>query len=305
LLGWIDYFTHRNNGELDWYREDLALQEPGYSTQLIADEAVRVIEAQQAGKPLFLYVAFNALHAPYQVPERYKYRYEKMKEPRRTYAGMLAAMDEAVGQIVAALERTKRRKNALFVFFSDNGGPEPGRLTDNGPWRGGKGTLYEGGVRVIATASWPGKIPAGSTVRSIIHVTDLFPTILRLAGASLDQRLPLDGVDVWPVLSQGKLSRRREVLLNTTPFSGALRIDDWKLVLNGDKFATSSDPAVELGVSMQEQGNAALAETVELFDLAADPYENSNIAAKQPDKLRELRQRYDLLAAQAAKPLNL
>ena len=130
----------------DWYRDDQPLIEEGYSTHLIAQEAVRLLKAQPKDKPLFLYVPFNAVHAPHQVPEKYKEPYKNLPEPRRTYAGMLAAMDEAVGQILAVLDETGRRKNALIFFSSDNGGPQPGKVTSNGPLRAGKGTLYEGSV---------------------------------------------------------------------------------------------------------------------------------------------------------------
>lgn len=159
-FGAIDYFTHKRDGVLDWHRDDEPSQDEGYSTHLVAKEAVRLIKEQPADKPLFLYVPFNAVHAPLQVPEQYLKSYDKLTGQRRTYAGMLSAMDEAVGQIVAALEEKRLLENTLIAFSSDNGGPGPGRVTDNGPLRAGKGTIYEGGIRACAFATWPGKIPA-------------------------------------------------------------------------------------------------------------------------------------------------
>jgi arylsulfatase A-like enzyme len=152
LFGAIDYFTHVRDAKADWYRDDQPLAEEGYSTHLIANEAVRVVKAQPKDKPLFLYVPFNAVHAPHQVPTQYKESYQDLAEPRCTYAGMLAAMDEAVGKILAALDESGRRQNAFIFFSSDNGGPQPASHEQR-PLRAGKGTLYEGGVQVVV-APW-------------------------------------------------------------------------------------------------------------------------------------------------------
>ncbi len=143
------------------------------------------------------------------------------KGERRKYAGMLAAMDEAVGQIVAAVEKAGVRENTLFVFSSDNGGPQPGVVTDNGKFRAGKGTLYEGGVRVAAFATWDGHIKPGSTVTEPLHIVDWYPTLLKLCGATTQQRLPVDGLDIWPTLTQA--SRRRTTRSCSTPRRAAGR----------------------------------------------------------------------------------
>src|SRR5690606_12282681 len=122
---------------------------------------------------------------------------------RRMYSGMVAAMDEGIGQIVEALERKGMRENTLIVFCSDNGGARPGTMADNGSLRGEKGTLYEGGVRVPALVNWPGKIRSGSVVTEPFHIVDWYPTLLTLAGGKLEQPLPLDGMDVWPMIAGG------------------------------------------------------------------------------------------------------
>jgi arylsulfatase A-like enzyme len=291
--GAIDYFAHTRDGGLDWHRNDKACHDEGYSTHLLTDEAVRLIGQHDPAKPLFLYVAYNAVHAPHQVPAEYKKPYAHLPEPRRTYAGMLAAMDEGVGKIVVAVNQKGLRKNTLFIFSSDNGGPQPGRVTDNGRYRAGKATLYEGGLRVPAFVTWEGHLKPGSVVSEPLHVVDWYPSVLTLAGASLKQRLPLDGKNVWPTLAQGKPSPHQDILLNATPNSGALRAGNWKLVLDG---AISDDlrPAT---------GRRPMApQTVELFDLSTDPGEKNNVALTHPDVVKDLHARYTAYARQAVPP---
>src|SRR3954469_25143622 len=146
---------------------------------------------------------------------------------------MVAAMDEAVGRIVAAIDGKGGRPHTLFLFSSDNGGPAPGRGSSNGPLRAGKATLYEGGGRGPAFATWEGHIKAGTVVEAPLHMVDLYPTLLTLAGASLSQALPLDGRDAWPAITEGAPSPHDAILLNSTPGDGAIRMGDWKLVING------------------------------------------------------------------------
>jgi arylsulfatase A-like enzyme len=293
--GALDYFTHQRDGGHDWHRNDRASHDEGYSTHLIAREAVRFIRTSK--QPFFLYVPFNAVHAPLMSPDKYTAPYARLSGPRRTYAGMLAAMDEAIGQIVAALDEMGMRKSTLVVFSSDNGGPRPGERADNGPLRGGKSTLYEGGVRVAASVSWVGEIKANSVVNAPLHIVDWYPTLVRLAGASLKQPLSLDGLDAWGTLTQGKASPHAEILLNSTPNTGAIRVGDWKLVLNGT--VPADEDADEEGEGQEVKPSQ---ERVELFNLAKDPHEKQNLAALQPAMVKALRARYDKLAAQAAAP---
>jgi arylsulfatase A-like enzyme len=297
LFGALDYFTHIRDGKHDWYRNGEPNHDVGYTSHLLAHEAVQIIRDQPADKPLFLYVPFNAVHSPHQVPEHYKQPYAELKEPRRTYAGMVAAMDEAIGQIVEAVEQAGRRENTLFIFSSDNGGPSPGRVTDNGPYRAGKGTLYEGGVRVCAFAAWDRKVPAGSVVDVPLHIVDWYPTLLTLAGASLEQERSIDGRDLWPCLISGAPSPHDAILHNAAPAKGAIRVGDWKLVLNG---SVPDDPAA----GNPGRNRRAAAERVELFNIADDPYEKNDLAESRADKRAELRERYDALAAEAVAPRN-
>ena len=183
-------------------------------------------------------------------------------------------------------------EQTLFVFCSDNGGPTRHAAT-NGPLRAGKGTLYEGGVRVAACAAWPGHIEAGGVVEEPMHIVDWYPTLLNLAGASLDQEHPLDGKDIQPVLTAGESSPHDDILLNTTPTGGALRAGDWKIVIRGDRSAVDT-----------QQNTRKSPAKAELFNLSEDPAEQNNLAEQHPDKLRELRTRLNEYARSAVPPRN-
>jgi arylsulfatase A-like enzyme len=296
LFGALDYYTHQRDGQIDWYRHGQRLDEEGYTTELLAADAARVVREHDGQKPLFLYVPFNAVHSPHQVPKRYKEPYASLPEPRRTYAGMLAAMDEGIGKIIAALDQKQMRGNTLIIFSSDNGGPAPSRVTDNGPLRAAKGSLYEGGVRVAAFAAWMGHIPAGSVVSEPLHMVDWYPTLLKLAGASLSQSLPLDGRDAWPTIAAGKPSPHEEILINITPNSGALVMGDWKLVIHNIGGMAANTPRRQRNQQAARRNPnrpAGAGEQVELFNLAEDLGEKQNLAESKPEKTRQLRARLD------------
>jgi arylsulfatase A-like enzyme len=300
LMGALDYFTHIRDGKLDWYRNGEPNHDKGYSTFLVGEEAAKAIRDQPKDKPLFLYVPFNAVHDPLEAPPEYVNKYPQFTGKRKTYAGMVTAMDDMVGKIVAAVDESGQRANTLFVFASDNGGPAPHRVTSNGPLRGGKFTVYEGGVHTCAFATWDGHIKAGSTVNALMHIVDWYPTLLKLGGASLKQKLPLDGKDMWASITKGKPSPRTEVLCNAAPATGGIRVGDWKLVINGDKRDTDEESPRAKG---KKKGDAA-AEKLELFNLVDDPYEKTNLAESNPKKLQELMKRYQSYASVAVTPSN-
>jgi sulfatase-like protein len=169
LIGEIDYYTHEQHGVLDWFRDNKPVREKGYTTSLLGDAAVDLIDSHNTKTPLFLYLAFNAPHTPFQAPEAYVDRYRDIADPtRRTYAAQITAMDDQIGRVVDALDKIKMRDNTLIVFQSDNGGTNnplfagEGDMSkiklpnDNGPFREGKASIYEGGTRVISLANWPG-----------------------------------------------------------------------------------------------------------------------------------------------------
>ena len=296
MFGALDYFTHIRDGKPDWYRDDQPIKEEGYSTHLVAKEACRLIRAQPAGKPLFLYVPFNGVHAPHQVPENYKKAYPNLTGVRQTMAGMISAVDEAIGQITAALDERGLRTNTLILFSSDNGGPGPNRTTMNTPLRAGKGTIYEGGMRVCAFAAWPGVIPGGTTNREPMHAVDWYPTLLKLAGAPLKQKLPIDGLDYWPVLTQGAKSPHDAILLvGNQPLRTAIRMGDWKLLLNANERnaeEVTNDTATDTG-------------KVELYNLADDISETKDLANAEPERVKSMRTRLDQFLKGAVTPGHL
>ena len=276
--GAIDYFTLQRDGGHDWHRNDRRSDDKGYATELIGNEAVRVIEEATDGHPFFLYVPFNAPHTPLQVPANLAPRHSHLKNKnRRNYGEMVACLDDQVGRMVAALRKRGMIDNTLIVFSSDNGGLS-GYGGVNLPFRAGKGTLYEGGVRVCAFACWPGIIKPATVVNEPLHAVDWLPTLIRLAGGKVPQQLPLDGHDIWPVLTAAAGSPHKEILLNVTRAAGAIRRGKWKLVENGG--LSANDP----GHNRQPEHPAE----VELFDLDSDPGETDNLADHHPEIVEEL-----------------
>ena len=293
--GALDYNTHDRDGGHDWHKDDQPSQDSGYSTTLLGDEAVRIVKSRERDKPLFLYVPFNAVHSPFQAPQDVVERYPDLRGNRQIYAAMLEMLDDAVGRVVAEVKSQGELEDTLFLFSSDNGGPNPGNLTDNGNLRAGKGTVYEGGVRVVAFASWQGTIPPGTVVEEPIHIVDIFPTLVKLAGGATTKSKPLDGVDVWEVIAKGGKSPRTEIIHNITPASGAIRVGDYKLIKTGN------------GGGRARRGQKAANDregAYELYNIREDISETRDLAQSQPDKLKELIARYEVLAAQAAKPYN-
>jgi len=295
ILGEIDYFTHSAHGVVDWYRDNEVLEEEGYVTNLLGQDAVKLIDEHDSNTPLFLYLAFTAPHAPYQAPEADLAQYQNISDPnRRAYAAMITVMDTQIGEVLNALERNGMRDNTLIVFQSDNGGPRSARVTgevdtsggmipaDNGPYRDGKASLYEGGTRVVALANWPGHIPAGSVVNQPMHIVDMYQTLTKLVGAPISNSKPLDGVDVWPALSGGNAFPRRTVVYGVEPFRAALREGDWKLVWQ-----------------------ASLPSKTELFNLAQDPAEENNLAGQNRRIVSRLKGQIETQAQASEFPLFL
>ena len=284
FFGMLDYFTHERMNKLDWYRNGEPLKEEGYTTHLIAKEACKVIATGDQSKPLFLYVPFNGVHSPFQVPDSYLKPYAHLKGNRQKLAGMLAAVDEAIGQIEAALKQAGRLENTLIVFSSDNGGPPPG---DNTPLRDFKGSIFEGGTRAAAFATWPGRIPAGQRIRQPMHMVDWYPTLIKQAGGSLEQKLPVDGLDVWPMLTKQAASPHDAILSVSTqgPSRAAVRMGDWKLIVDGG--------AADVAPTGKKKGKKAAGkyEAVALYDLSADPSEAKNLAEAQPERVKAMRAR--------------
>lgn len=291
LIGEIDYFTHEQHGIVDWYRDNKKVIEEGYSTILLGNDAVKYIQEHDVAKPFYMYLTFNSPHTPYQAPQKYLDMYGEIEEPsRKAYAGSITAMDEQIRRVIDALEEKKIRGNTVIFFQSDNGGTYNARLAgegdmskikipcDNGPYRDGKGSLYEGGTRVPAIVNWPGHVQVGSTVPGMLHVVDMYPTLIALSGGSIAKSKPLDGMDMWPTISEGKPSPRTEVVYNVESLRAAVRQGDWKLIWR-----------------------APLPSTPELYNIAQDPSEKNDIAYTNPDKVSELQKRINELASSMVK----
>merc|ERR1711963_393899 len=202
-LGAQDYYLHtRSVGHDDGYdfRDDLKVDrsaEGNYSTELYGNRAAQIIRAHNQEKPLFLYLPFQAVHGPLQVPQKYEELYADVPDShRQTYLGMVTAMDDAVGEVVAALKETDMFENTMIVFMSDNGGPtgHGGHAANNWPLRGAKGSLWEGGTRTPAFIHQPGVL-APREEQGLMHVTDWLPTLLEAVG--LNAPVGIDGISHW------------------------------------------------------------------------------------------------------------
>jgi len=243
-----------------------------YSTDLYADEAARIItKHRRSAGPLFLYLAFQSVHTPLQVPAEYQSLYKNVhSKKRKTFLGMVTAMDDAVGRVMKSLKENNMFSDSIIVFMSDNGGPTD-QGADNYPLRGSKGSLWEGGTRTPAFITWS-SLKRGKESR-VWHITDWLPSLLDMAGITSNQRNSLDGVSHWGCLSSSVHNstcwKRKEMVYNVFHKKrAAIRKDQWKYILPQKK----------------------------LFDLSADPLEDRDRSAENPLVVKELKRRIDKLA---------
>ncbi len=303
--GAVDYFTRERDGQPDWHEDYADVERPGYITDLIADNAAAFVrDHAKDPTPFFCYVAFTAPHDPLQAPQPYIDRYAHLDDTpgdgkpsdKQLLAAMITAMDDGIGRILKAVDDAGIANDTLVFFMSDNGGvrPIPG---NNTPLRAGKLTCYEGGVRVPAVAHWPGHITGGRTITDPIVNVDLLPTLLALAGGKPDAPAgPLDGRDVAPLFTgQGTPAPRRDIYCFTAqsgPDDEHLAVitpDDHKLIIVGPDLRRSN-------------GTATPQHRVELYNLATDPLEKTDLAAKDPGRVKALTQK--LLAFRQSEPEN-
>jgi arylsulfatase A-like enzyme len=250
-----------------------------YTTDAYADRAVDWLDKHKDG-PWFMYVPFNAQHAPLQAPQKYLDRFDHiLGQKRQTFAAMMSAMDDAVGRILGKVRDMGQEENTLIFFFSDNGGPTGQTTSSNAPLRGFKSTTWEGGVRVPFAAQWKGKLPAGKTYNNPIIQLDILPTAIAAAGGTVDPAWKLDGVNLLPFLTGEKSDRPHDTLYWRFGDQWAIRDGDWKLVVGN--FGSRSG---------------------ELYNLAEDRSESHNRATEMPDKARALKAKWDVWSAEQAPP---
>lgn len=288
LCGALDPWTHKYRPgpfEDTWHRNLQRIDEEGNATELVAREALKSIREKKA--PWFIYVPFFAVHIPVDAPDDYKRLYDGVKfdeDPVKNdsllrLAAFVSQLDSKAGEFVTALEETGQRSNTLIVFTSDNGGLPGGKnpyvgnvadspvLSSNLPLRGFKNTLYEGGVRVSAFANWPGKLTPGK-LDAPLHAADWMPTLTKLAGWQPPADLRFDGIDAWPLLTGAVTQAAPRTIYIPHPTGAIVLRDGWKLIA---RHAGKKKPA-----------------SVELFHVATDPYEGTDLASAEAAKLREL-----------------
>jgi arylsulfatase A-like enzyme len=257
-----------------------------YTTDAYADRAVDWLSrrATVPDTPWFLYLPFNAQHAPLEAPQRYLDRFPDIADgQRRTFAAMLSAMDDAVGRVLATVRDLGAEERTIVFFIADNGGPTAGTTSGNGVLRGFKATTYEGGTRVPFLVQWKGRLPAGVTYDVPVMNLDVMPTVMAAAGQPVGttdgKGSPIDGVDLVPFLTGAAQGRPHETLFWRFGAQWAARQGDWKLVV-------------------ARGGNGR----PELYDLAADPGEGNDLADREPDRATALRALYDAWDAEQAEP---
>ncbi len=283
---------HYKKGEFSetWHRNEKLITETGHVTDLITQEACEWLSGRKDA-PFFLYVPYTAVHLPVKEPEEWmaKVPASITGDVPRHYAASIMHLDDGVGRIVAALEKSGQRERTLLIFTSDNGGSwvenndtkypaddyPTGKLPGNNlPLRDQKGSVYEGGIRVPCIASWPGELQAGQH-HAPVQIIDWMPTFCALAGFQPEKPLKWDGLNLWPQLAAGAAPPSRTLYTVAPGFrSRALRCDPWKLVVHG------TDEKAKY----------------ELYDIIADPNETTDLAAKQPDQLASMKERLNVMA---------
>ncbi|MFN3148407.1 sulfatase-like hydrolase/transferase [Bremerella sp.] len=281
------YSSHMGHDEPDYdannpiLREGQPVVETAYFTDAITREATSFIKRYRTS-PWFLYVAYNAVHSPLQAKNETLVHFSDERDiHRRIFLAMLYDLDQSVGQILEALEDTGQSQNTLVVFFSDNGGPTKETTASNLPLRDGKGSMYEGGIRVPFLIRWPGKLEGGSLSESIISTLDLFPTLQDTIGVK--SQYPLDGIPITKAIESPESASGRTLYWRQGK-RAALRQGRWKIVApNGYDDASKW----------------------QIFDLEADPGEAKDLSESQPyeQQMKDLLREWNALNQQMAEPL--
>jgi len=272
-FGKVTYSTHMGSTEPDYnannpiVRGSQPIDETAYLTDAWTREAVSFIRRNR-DKPFVLYLAHNAVHSPLQGADTHMKRFLHIDDlHRRIFAAMLSHLDDGVGEVMAAIRKAGIERNTIVFFLSDNGGPTRELTSSNLPLRGGKGQLYEGGIRVPFMVQWKGTLPAGKVYDNMVVSTDIFATSLALAGVrSMPQT---DGVNLMPYLLGQKKDRPHETMYWRQGGKSAVRAGDWKIVRHGSPKRTGP---------------------WELYDLGNDLTESKNLKSANPQKFQALLQ---------------
>ena len=267
LSGMRSYFPRQGADPV--LRGGEPVEEQAYLTEAFGREAAAFVDRHR-GRPFFLSLAFNAVHAPLQATPAGEARFPAIADPqRRTYAAMVAAMDDAVGVVLAKLREAGLEERTLVFFLNDNGGPTRQTTARNRPLRGVKGQLFEGGIRVPFFLRWKGRLRAGRVYEEPVIALDVAATALAAAGLEVPREL--DGVDLLPHLDGRAAAPPHEALYWRYGDQAAVRAGEWKLLLRGGK--------------------------AELYHLGRDVGERRDLAAEEPERARALRAAYDRWAA--------
>ncbi|XP_029970398.1 arylsulfatase I-like [Salarias fasciatus] len=251
LTGSVDYYSYgscdgpgvcgydlHDDEEVAWG------QEGKYSTTLFTQRARKILESHDPnGRPLFLLLSLQAVHTPLQPPKSYIYPYRDMANvARRKFAAMVSTVDEAVRNVTYALRKYGYYRNSVMIYSTDNGA-QPFTGGSNWPLRGRKGTYWEGGVRGVAFVHSPLLKRRKRVSKDLLHITDWFPTLVGLAGGNISQSRGLDGFDVWPTISEGRESPRREILHNIDPLHKSSKAKAWDASAGDASVSPSKDTA--------------------------------------------------------------
>ena len=277
LGGSSSYYADLHMSETLYRDGKRVTDETEYLTYAFTREAVAFIERNK-DEPFFLYLAFNAVHAPLQAPEDKLERFAEIPGiKRRSMAGMHSAMDDGIGRVLETLRRNDLEERTLVIFYSDNGGIPAKNASRNDPLRGTKGDVFEGGIRVPFMAQWKGKLPAGSLFDEPVMGFDVHATALAVAGVIDTAKGSTDGVDLIPYLTGEREGRPHEQLFWRYGKKHAVRVGEWKLV-------------------------AGHTPSPMLFNVVNDMSERTDLATEHPEKLEELQTIYAAWDAQMMKP---
>ena len=262
-----------------------------YTTREYAKRCTEIIEANK-NRPFFLYMAWNAVHAPSQAPQETLDRFKDAPTKLRgEQAAITTEMDDGIGKILAKLRELKLEENTLIFFLSDNGGPQPGVRTDNTPLKGYKSSTWEGGVRVPFLMQWKGKLPAGKVYEQPVIQLDIQPTALAAAGGTVKKEWKLDGVNLLPHLTGKVKGQPHQALYWRFGPQWAIRKGDWKLV-------QASEAKLLPAVALPKMPVGP----VHLYNLVADLSESNDLSAQHPEKVKELQGAWDAWNRELAEP---